>query len=372
MTNTLTQLGFEGCFTSGVAPDLLDQFEIARVLEVHKESYIISNGTVEVFAELVGKLRYSAESPEDFPAVGDWVLASFYDGDTFSILHEVLPRKTLLRRKTPGKRVDFQLIAANIDTALIVQSLDENFSLRRLERYLVMINETDIEPVVLLSKSDLLATEEIDTKIEEIREIMPQLPVQPFSNQDQTGLEELKKLLEPGRTYCLLGSSGVGKTTLLNNLLGSSGVGKTTLLNNLLGGSQFKTAEVREFDSRGRHATTHRHLSSLPEGALLIDTPGMRELGNFSVDTGLFETFDEIAALATGCRFADCSHEHEKGCAVLKALEEGSLSSDRFANYLELKKEAAFHERSYLERRQKDKEFGKMVKSVLKHKKQRS
>ena len=352
----LEKLGFDNWFTESLGPDLINNFEIARVLAVHKESYIISNGPNEVFAELVGKKLYSAVTPEDFPAVGDWVLANFYDDDTFSIIHEISPRKTLLRRKTPGKRVDFQLIAANIDTALIVQSLDENFNLRRLERYLVMVNESKINPIVLLSKSDLLSDGDIAGRIKIIKNIMPHLEVYAFSNEDQSGLDKLKEILAPGVTYCLLGSSGVGKTSLLNNLLGKS---------------TFKTEEVREKDHRGRHATTHRHLIKLDNDALLIDTPGMRELGNFSIDTGLDETFDEIAELAVECQFSDCTHEHEKGCAVLAALEDGSLSAGRFQNYIKMKKEAAHHQRTYFEKRQRDKEFGKMVKSVMKHKKNR-
>ena len=178
---------------------------------------------------------YSAASPVDYPAVGDWVLANFYDDNNFSIINEILPRKSLLKRKTPGKKIDFQLIAANIDVAFIVQSLDGNFNLRRLERYLVMINESKIRPIVLLSKSDLLPSEEVSGKIGEIKKIMPQLLVQPFSNKSESSLKNVKDLLDPGLTYCLVGSSGVGKTTLLNNLIGES---------------IFKTKIVREKDRK--------------------------------------------------------------------------------------------------------------------------
>jgi ribosome biogenesis GTPase len=326
------------------------------VIAVHKDSYTINNGENTVFAELIGKIIYSAASPIDYPVVGDWVLANFYDENTFSLIHEILPRKSLLKRKTPGKKIDFQLVAANIDVAFIVQSLNENFNLRRLERYLVMINESNIKPIVLLSKSDLLTFEEIASKIGEIQNIMPRLDVQPFSNENETGLENVKGLLKPGLTYCLLGSSGVGKTTLLNNLIGES---------------IFKTKTVSEKDSKGRHATTSRQLIKLDCGAMVVDTPGMRELGNFSVETGLDETFAEITELSGKCRFNDCTHVNEKGCAILNAVEDGQLSEERYQNYIKMNKESIYNEMSYLEKRQKDKQFGKFRKNLMKHKKNR-
>jgi len=246
------------------------------------------------------------------------------------------------------------LIAANIDAAFVVQSLDDNFNLRRLERYLVMINESNIKPIILLSKSDLLTSDEIASRISEIHNIMPRLHVQPFSNENDTGLNNVKDLLNPGLTYCLLGSSGVGKTTLLNNLIGES---------------IFKTKTVREKDSRGRHATTNRQLIMLDCGAMVVDTPGMRELGNFSVETGLDETFAEITELSMKCRFNDCTHVTEKGCAVLNAVKDGNLSEKRYQNYIKMNKESICNEMSYLEKRQKDKQFGRMIKTVMKHKK---
>ena len=276
VSEIIKNLGFDKWFQDNIDPENLAEFEIARVIAVHKDSYNVSNGKNNVFAELLGKMTYSAVSPADFPTVGDWVLVHFYDDDTFAIIHEILPRKTLLKRKTSGKNIDFQLIAANIDTAFIIQSLDSNYNLRRLERYLVMINESNIQPVVLLSKSDLVDTEEIANRVTEIHKIMPFLHVQPFSNENDSGLRNVKGLLVPRQTYCLLGSSGVGKTTLLNNLIGES---------------IFTTKTVRETDSKGRHATTYRQLIKLDCEAMLIDTPGMRELGNFSIETGIDETF---------------------------------------------------------------------------------
>ncbi|MDH3347901.1 MAG: ribosome small subunit-dependent GTPase A [Desulfobulbaceae bacterium] len=354
MPNNLENIGFSKWIQASVTSKSLEQFDLARVVAVHKDSYTVSNGEVDVLAELVGKLMFSASSSTDYPAVGDWVLVNFYDEDTFAIIQEVLSRKSLLKRKTPGKKVDFQLIAANIDIALIVQSLNENFNLRRLERYLVMVNESNIQPIVLLSKSDLLAIEDITTRIDEIQKIMPQLLVVPFSNENEASLDHVKEIMQPGLTYCLLGSSGVGKTTLINNLIGKS---------------TFKTKTVSKKESKGRHATTHRQLIKLDFGAMVVDTPGMRELGNFSVDTGLEETFSEIITLSEKCHFNDCSHVGEKGCAVLDAVEKGLLSAERYQNYIKMTKESNYNEMSYLEKRKKDKQFGKHCKSVMKHKK---
>jgi ribosome biogenesis GTPase len=356
VSNNVKEIGFDEWFLDNVDPESLAEFEIARVMAVHKDSYTINNGENDVFAELIGKMIFSAASPIDYPAVGDWVLATFYDENTFSIIHHVLPRKSLLKRKTPGKKIDFQLIAANIDVAFIIQSLDTNFNFRRLERYLVMVKESNIKPIVLLSKSDLLNAEDVANRVTEIHKIMPFLHVQPFSNENESGLKNVKDLLAPRQTFCLLGSSGVGKTTLLNNLIGES---------------IFTTKTVREKDSKGRHATTYRQLIKLDCEAMLIDTPGMRELGNFSVETGIDETFAEITELSEQCQFNDCTHFNEKGCAVLKAVENGQVQEKRYQNYIKMRKESIYNEMSYLEKRKKDKQFGKLCKTVMIHKKNR-
>ncbi len=352
--NNLDKLGLNKDVLERIPPESLEQFDIARVAAVHKDSYTVTNGDIDVVGELVGKMIFSASSPLDYPAVGDWVLVNFYDNNSFAIIHELLSRKSLLKRKTPGKKVDFQLIAANIDVAFIVQSLNENFNIKRLERYLVIVGESGVEPIVLLSKSDLLTVDEISDRINQIQKIMPGLQVLSFSNEIQSSLSTVKEIMQPKAAYCLLGSSGVGKTTLINNLLG---------------GSVYKTKAVSRKESKGRHATTHRQLIELDSGAIIVDTPGMREIGTFSIETGLDQTFSEITALAEKCQFSNCTHNGEKGCAVYDAVKEGILSADRYQNFLKMTKESTYNEMSYLQKRKKDKQFGKYCKSVMKHKK---
>ena len=352
----IKQLGFNKWFSDRIDPTKLIDHQIARVITVNKDNYTINNGKGDVSAEVTGKLMFSADSPIDCPATGDWVIAQYYDKNSFAIISEIVKRKSVLKRKTSGKKIEFQLIATNIDTGLIVQSLDSNYNLRRLERYLVMINESDIQPIVLLSKSDLLPVNEIDEKITEIHALVPDIRIVPFSNKDNAKLKLVKELLVPRKTYCLLGSSGVGKTTLINNLLDEV---------------RLKTHSVRKKDGKGRHITTRRQLINLRNGAMIIDTPGMRELGNFAVDTGIHSTFDEIAELSNQCRYNDCSHTQEQGCSILTALKAGIISQERYQNYVKLNKESAFYEMSYFEKKRKDKKFGKFVKSVMKEKKYR-
>jgi ribosome biogenesis GTPase len=350
----LESIGYSDWFRSKVDIEKAGAHELARVVSVHKESYVVSNGQAEAFAELSGHLLYTADSSMDIPTTGDWVYADFYDEDTHAIIHGIVPRKTLLKRKTAGKLVEFQLIGANIDVAFIVQSANENFNLRRLERYLVMVNEAAIAPVILLSKSDLISADEVEQIKLSIFSIDPQATIVAFSNLSGDNIDAIKNSLSYGKTYCLLGSSGVGKTSLLNSILGSS---------------QFETQTVSKKESKGRHTTTSRELIALDNGAMLLDTPGMRELGNISVDAGLDETFSEILALALNCKFANCSHANEKGCAILAAIEQGEVAEQRYKNYTKMKSESEFHEMSYSDKRKKDKDFGKLIKTTMKNRK---
>lgn len=348
----LENLGFGEWFEKHLGDAKTEDFRPARVISVHKESYTVADGTRETYAEVTGKLMFTAASPLDFPTVGDWCRTQFLDAGSLAIIHEIFPRKSILKRKSAGKRVEFQAIGANIDYALIIQSLNADFNPRRLERYLVMVREGNIEPVFLLSKSDLLPEEETKEKKNEILRSISGIRVIAFSNETNDGLEEIEELLTVGKTFCLLGSSGVGKTTLLNNLLGEE---------------QLATREIRAKDERGKHTTTQRQLLRLETGALIIDTPGMRELGNIGTETGIGEVFKDITELEAACRFSDCSHTREKGCAVLAALETGELSEDHLQNYIKMQKESAHYEMSYLEKRKKYKKLGKLYKSVQKH-----
>ena len=348
---SLIELGLSSIFTNDLKIDN-DDFSIARVTSVNKESYYINNGRQDYFAKLTGNLLYSSDTPDDFPTVGDFVLYQSFDDESLAIVHKVLKRKTLLKRKSAGKKIEYQLIAANIDFAIIIQALDNDLNVNRLERYLSMTNEFGVEPIILFSKSDLITKDEKSKIIEKISSRIAKENIHSFSNYEPANIVKIKQLLQKGKTYCLIGSSGVGKTTLLNNLIGHE---------------EFKTLEVREGDSKGKHSTTNRQLVVLENGAMIIDTPGMRELGNFGISEGIDQTFDEISELTNNCKFTDCTHTIEKGCAVLAALENGDLEKSRYDNYIKLKKESEYYERSYLERKRRDKEFGKMVKTIMKN-----
>lgn len=349
----LERIGFSPWFQCRVDDDKRIVHDVARVVSVHRDSYTITKGAGDVYAELSGNLFYTTNSTSDLPTTGDWVYADFFDDDTHAIVHGVFPRKSLIKRKAAGKLIDWQLIAANIDVAFIIQSVDHDFNLRRLERYLVMVNESGIIPVILLSKCDLITEQELGEIESSILDIAPKTIVLAFSNLNGKNVDAIRKSLLKGQTYCLLGSSGVGKTTLLNSIVGDD---------------YFKTQSLSTKTSKGRHTTTSRELVQLESGAMVIDTPGMRELGSMSVDAGIDETFSEIQALTQSCKFANCSHTNEKGCAILAAINNGGLSEQRYKNYIKMKKESAFNDMSYSERRKKDKDFGKLIKSTLKGK----
>jgi ribosome biogenesis GTPase len=347
----LADLGFDRWFQKKREELQRPDCGVARITRVDRDRYLVRNEENEVQAEPTGKLLFCADSSHDLPCVGDWAFVQYYNDGTLAIIHDLFPRKSFLRRKSAGKEVDYQVIASNVDIAFIIQSCDFNFNLRRMERYLVMVNEGHVQPIILLSKSDLVSTKDIEKRISKIRQAHIDARVIAFSNKTASGLETVQQALEKGKTYCLLGSSGVGKTTLLNHLLGRE---------------VFETNPVREKDGRGRHTTARRQLTVLDNGALLIDTPGMRELGMIAVGASIDDSFSDIHELSKDCRFNDCTHTMEVGCAILMAVQSRGLSEERYQSYMKLMKESEFHQMSYVERRKKDRQFGRMIKTVMK------
>jgi len=328
----------------------LKGFEIGRVISEHKERYVVKTEKGEYEAEITGNLRFSSKSRENFPAVGDWVAISIHDTD-FSIIHSILPRYSAILRQEFGKFGKIQLIAANIDYALFVQAADRDFNINRLERYLTICNSAGISPIIVLTKTDLIDEQGIGGILEKIKARINNIPVVAISNESQAGYDKIKALFQKGKTYCMLGSSGVGKSTLLNNLSGKQ---------------IMTTGTISHSTKKGKHITSHRELIILENGGILIDNPGMREVGIADSTSGLEKTFDIITRLSQHCKFKDCSHTGETGCSVIQAVEKGELDRASYENYLKLEREKAHFESTAAERRKKDKAFGKMVKNYKK------
>ena len=348
----LRTLGFDEWFADRAREICTPGSTVARVTAVDRDRYLVRDEVGELPAELTGRYRHDMAGTDQLPCVGDGVCVRLLDARSHAIIDRLLPRRSFLRRKVAGRDVEFQMIAANIDVALIVQACHFDFNVRRLERYLVMVHEGHIRPIVLLTKADLVARDVLDEMIAELRRAGLDVPVIPVSNLTGDGIDEVRRCLPPGTTCCLLGSSGVGKSTLIYRLAADA---------SLRTGGVSQTGE-------GRHTTTRRQLFVLEGGRLLVDMPGMRELGLLAVDAGLAETFTDIGTLAASCRFGDCSHGGEPGCAVRAAIERGECTEQHLHNYLKLRRESAHHDMSHVERRRKDREFGRLVRSVLKHK----
>lgn len=330
----------------------LDPFEVGRISSVHKGKYGVKTELGDIDAEIVGKLRFSTEKKSDFPAVGDWVAISKYD-EHKALIHVVFPRKTTIEREAVGKFAEKQIIATNIDYALIVQAVDRDFNINRIERYLAICNTSNIKPIVIINKIDLISRLKLKSILEKVGSRVKDVPVIAISNETQVGYEKLLKFIERGKTYCLLGSSGVGKSTLLNNISGKE---------------IMKTSHISSRANRGRHITSHRELIVLENGGILIDNPGMREVGITDAEEGLEATYGEIIGLSLKCKFNDCTHTNEKGCAVLDAIKEGDVDKASYENYLNMEKEKDHFESTQVEKREKDKSFGKMLKNYKKNK----
>ncbi len=294
-----------------------------RIISQYKDLYKIAMTNEELTGEASGKFRFSATSPASFPAVGDYVMVDREsDSAENGIIHELLPRKSLLARKAAGNEKITQIIAANIDYIFICMSLNNDFNLRRIERYLAIAWDSGAVPLIVLTKADL--ADNLSEKLQEVEEVAPGVDVIITSMENDDDHLQVLKYIKEGKTGAFVDSSGVGKSTLINKVLGKDVI---------------KTSEIRS-DDKGRHTTTRRDLFILPNGGVVIDTPGMRELGIDQAD--LSRSFEDIEALATECRFKDCSHKSEPGCALRKGIEDSTISEERLESYLKLKKEAGY------------------------------
>ncbi|MBD2446650.1 ribosome small subunit-dependent GTPase A [Nostoc sp. FACHB-152] len=323
-------LGWSNFFTHSFAPYRQQGFSVARVAIEYRNTYIVYGEQGELTAEVTGKLRHQANQAQDFPAVGDWVIIQARESERRATIHGILPRKSKFSRKTVGSKTEEQIAAANIDTVFLVCGLDGDFNPRRIERYLILAWESGANPVIVLNKADLCNF--LDECISEVEAVAIGVPILVLSAANNQGLDALKTYLQPGQTVALLGSSGVGKSTITNQLKGAT---------------VQAVQPVRQGDDRGKHTTTNRELILLPTGGLIIDTPGMREIQIWAGDESLQGTFADIETLVAECRFRNCQHNNEPGCAVQQALLEGELDYSRFLSYQKLQKEL-----NYLVRKQ--------------------
>jgi ribosome biogenesis GTPase len=319
----LTDLGWTDALATTFAPHAADGLVPARVSVAYGATFRVVTAEGEFLADSTGKMRHEAQGRRDLPAVGDWVaVRTTTAAGGRATIQAILPRKSVFSRKAAGTDTTEQILATNVDTAFLMTAFDQDLNLRRLERYLAMTWESGATPVILINKTDL--SDEVDALTASVGGIALGVPVHAISAKHSNGLDAITPYLVPGHTLVVLGSSGVGKSTLINRLVGNE---------------RLATQEVRDSDHRGKHTTTHRELIVLPGGALLIDTPGMRELQLWSADAGVAEAFDDISAIASDCFFANCQHDREPRCAVKRAVEEGRLPAERLGNFHKLRAE---------------------------------
>jgi ribosome biogenesis GTPase len=326
--HALEHLGWTDSHTTEFEPHAAAGHAPARVAAQHRGAYVLFSEHGELRAGTAGRLEHEAAGTGDLPAVGDWVAVTHRPEEAAATIHAVFGRRTSFSRKVALAASQEQVLAANVDAVFLLMSLNEDFNLRRVERYLTMAWESGAQPVIVLTKTDLCP--EFELRVLEVEAIAFGVPVHAISSLTGEGLDLVRGHLGPGRTIALLGSSGVGKSTLVNTLAGEE---------------LLATREIREDDGEGRHTTTHRQLVLLPGGGLVLDTPGLRELQLWESSDGLAETFGDVEELAAQCRFSDCAHRTEPGCAVQAALEDGTLPFARWASYKKLQRELAHLER---------------------------
>ena len=346
----LEALGWDAWFAERARATCDAACGVGRVAAVDRDQLVLLDEAGAFRAKLSGKFLYASVSSSERPCVGDWVCVARSSADQFGLVHGLLERKTSLRRTAVGSPFDYQMIAANVDVVIIVQSCHYDFNLNRLERYLVMVRDGGATPSILLTKTDLVGREVLAAQLAQISSAGIQAPVLTLSNVTGEGLDELRRILVPGKTYCFVGSSGVGKSTIINGL-----VGRDVLATKAVSGT-----------GEGRHATVRRELLVLENGSMVIDNPGMREFGVSGSGGGIEASHADIMSLASRCHFRDCTHTNERQCAVLEALESGALDRVHYENFLKLRSESAYLQMSYAEKRKKDKEFGRFIKSAKK------
>lgn len=352
----LRNLGWNKWFEEKFALYEGSGLEPARIIAEHKERYIVVSSRGEMPAEVTGKFEFSAVSPADFPKTGDWVAAQVFEGEGKAIIHALLPRRTCFSRKAAGIKTEEQVIAANIDILFIVQGLDNNYNRMRLLRYIAAVEGSGIEPVIVLNKSDL--NPESGKILSETAELVKPARVILLSAKTGEGMRDLETLMKPGMTHVFAGSSGAGKSTLINAIAGREIAA---------------TKEVREDDSRGRHTTVTRQLYDLGKHGLLADTPGMRELSLWTESGINGPGFDVISGYAQKCRYKDCTHGHEPGCAVKEAAEKGLIPGEIMESYFKLQREAAYtasrvDKKAAMDRKKKEKKLGKFIRNFESHK----
>lgn len=351
----LESIGFNSFFESKIKDLNLQDISPARVIAEYKEVYKVKNTHGEFLAKITGRRIFEATKREDYPAVGDWVLINEADKE-HAVIKSILERQTIIKRRfgdknKSGEKSNIQIIATNIDVGFIIESVDRDYSLNRFERYFAILKDGGVKGAIILNKIDLLLKEDKENKLNELRNRFPDVEIIVTSTFNNSGLSELKDYIKKGKTYCFLGSSGVGKSSLINKLIGEEII---------------ETSNISSYFDRGKHTTTGRQMYFLDNGGIVIDNPGIREVGLLDISDSIDSLFEEISFIGKKCKYPNCTHTHEPGCVVLEAKNSGVIDEDKYENYTNLKKEAEYYGMSEIDKRQKNKDFGKFINKAKK------